>query len=314
MGTVLDGAGAVLNPGGITTTVITVGLFLVIGLTLPAEQVRTGGKNVRFHLTAQLFIFLITPVAFFALSRLFVGYFDGMLATGIVAVGVLPTTVSSCVVLTQSSEGNTVAAVFNAAFANLIGVVVSPAILSFLLSRAGGGLAAEEILVTYRNLALQMLLPIGVGQLIRFLLKERAVKLKKPLSTAANAAIVSVVFFTVSRSAANPEFTHRLLQLPVPFLGLAFAHLLLLGAAMLVASLLKMPREDRVALGYVAPQKTLALGAPLLTTYFASSPEVLGVAILPVLFYHLFQLLVAGLLRGTVFAPNKPRPEQAAER
>ena len=312
MGTVLDGAGPAINPGGVTTTVITVVLFLIIGLTLPAEQVRTGGKNIRFHLTAQLFVFAVTPVAFFGLSRLFVGYFDGMLATGIVAVGVLPTTVSSCVVLTQSSEGNTVAAIFNAAFANLVGVVLSPAILSFLLSRTGGGLAAEEILTTYRNLALQMLLPIAVGQLVRFLLKEKAVKLKKPLSTAASAAIVSVVFFTVSRSAANPEFTTRLLQLPVPFLALAGAHLLLFAAAMVVASVLKMPRADRVALGYVAPQKTLALGAPLLTTYFASSPDVLGVAILPVLFYHLFQLLTAGVLRGTVFAPDEPQKRRNA--
>ena len=61
-----------------------------------------------------------------------------------------------------------------------------------------------------------------------------------------------------------------------------------------------MPREDRVALLYVAPQKTLALGVPLLSIYFADQ-DLLGVVLLPLVFYHPFQILVAGLLRSLPF-------------
>ena len=50
---------------------------------------------------------------------------------------------------------------------------------------------------------------------------------------------------------------------------------------------------------YAAPQKTLAMGAPLLTTYFAGDPETLGLALIPLLFYHPWQLLVAGMLKSS---------------
>ena len=42
------------------------------------------------------------------------------------------------------------------------------------------------------------------------------------------------------------------------------------------------------------------MGVPLLGIYFARNPEMLGLAVLPILFYHPFQLLVAGVIRGIV--------------
>lgn len=311
-GILLPGAASVVNPGGVTTTVIIVVLFAIIGLTLPAERIKAGGRNIRFHLSAQLLIFVVGPLVFLAASRLFLGYFDGMLAVGFVALGVLPTTVTSCVVFTQAAGGNTVAAVFNAGLANVMGVLLSPALLSLLLGifpTAGGGggaagLSGADILATYRSLGLQMILPILAGQILRLFLRDRIAKAKKALSTTANAGILVIVFLTVSASAADPDFISRPAQLPLPFLALAVIHLGMLALTLVVGRLTRMPREDRIALAFVGPQKTLALGAPLLTTYFAGSPELLGVAILPILFYHPFQLFTAGLLRGTLFSAS----------
>ena len=47
------------------------------------------------------------------------------------------------------------------------------------------------------------------------------------------------------------------------------------------------------------PQKTLAVGIPLLSTYFAHDPELLAVAILPLLFYHPWQLMIAGFIKSS---------------
>ena len=52
---------------------------------------------------------------------------------------------------------------------------------------------------------------------------------------------------------------------------------------------------------YAAPQKTLAVGVPLISTYFASNPEIIGLALLPLVFYHAWQLLVAGVVKSTRF-------------
>ena len=58
---------------------------------------------------------------------------------------------------------------------------------------------------------------------------------------------------------------------------------------------------------FVAPQKTLAMGVPLLSTYFAAQPEVLGIAMIPLLFYHPWQLLTAGVAKGFLTLPE-PTP------
>jgi predicted Na+-dependent transporter len=40
------------------------------------------------------------------------------------------------------------------------------------------------------------------------------------------------------------------------------------------------------------------MGAPLLSVYFASAPQLLGFALLPLIFYHMWQLMVAGFMKS----------------
>jgi len=77
------------------------------------------------------------------------------------------------------------------------------------------------------------------------------------------------------------------------------AHILILLISYSGARMLHFSRENTISVLFVAPQKTLAVGVPLITTYFASTPEALGIALLPLVFYHTWQLLVAGLLKNS---------------
>ena len=86
-------------------------------------------------------------------------------------------------------------------------------------------------------------------------------------------------------------------MLPV-FAFLAVSHVLLLFAARGGARLLKFAPEDRVAAMFLGAQKTLALGVPMIAIYFSGQPELLATAPLPIIFYHPFQLLVAGVIRA----------------
>jgi predicted Na+-dependent transporter len=97
-----------------------------------------------------------------------------------------------------------------------------------------------------------------------------------------------------------------------PFAYLAAAHLALLALAYGGARALRLSPQNTISVLYVAPQKTLAAGAPLLSTYFAASPEILGVALLPLLFYHAWQLLVAGVVRGSRLVARLQRAEAGA--
>ena len=215
---------------------------------------------------------------------------------GIYALAVLPTTVSSCIVFTQLARGNVVATIFNASLANVAGVFLSPLLLSLLLQQSGRALPSDELVRVLSSLALRMLLPVALGQVARAVLREWAQRHGKKIGVFMNAAILAIIWFSFSRPARDPAFAASLLRLWPLFVYLAVSHLLLLGAAWGGGRALRLDKANTYTVLFVAPQKTLAMGAPLLTTYFATMPDLLGVALLPLIMYHLWQLTVAGFL------------------
>lgn len=289
-----------LNPGGWTNRAVVFLMFLVTGLTLPTDRIRQDLSTPRLHIAVQLFIFVVAPVVFLTAIPLFRDAMDGQLLVGIFALSVLPTTVSSCIVFTQAARGNTVAAVFNASFANTAGIFLSPLLLSLLLSNAGRGLPPEQLAATLRGLAVNMLVPITVGQIGRIPLRAVVERHRKALGVVSSTLILIVVVFAFARTVSNSEFAHYAAELPWAFVYLAGVHLTLVGLVLLTARILRLTPQDRITAMFVAPQKTLALGVPLLTLYFGGQ-DVLGVALLPLIFYHPFQLLTAGVLKELPF-------------
>ena len=51
---------------------------------------------------------------------------------------------------------------------------------------------------------------------------------------------------------------------------------------------------DRITMLFAGAQKSIAMGAPLATVLFA--PDVAGIVLLPILLYHLVQLVLAAPL------------------
>jgi len=296
----LPGLGKEMNAGGLTTKIIVLILFLSAGFTLPSEQIKSGLRNYKLHLYLQLFVFGIIPLYFFITARFFNNYLDGYVVIGLYALAVLPTTLSTSVVFTQTSGGNVVGALFNSAFANVAGIFISPLLLSLFLSGTVAALPSEEIASILKSLVLTMLVPVVVGQLLRRIFTTVANHIRKKLTESSSLLILLIVFMTVSSTAANPEFYSMLLKLAVPFIFLAVSHILFVFLSLKGAKLLKFSEEDCVCVIFVGPQKTMAMGIPLLSVYFASRPDLLALAIFPLLFYHPFQLLIAGFLRSMV--------------
>jgi len=294
-GFLLAERGALLNPGGWTNRVIVFVLFLITGVKLPSDRIRQDLSTPRLHVFLQIFIFVVTPLYFLTAVPLFSEAFDGQLIVGIFALAVLPTAVSSCIVFTQNAGGNTVAAVFNAALANTAGIFLSPILLSVLISSSGRALPMSQLLDTLQGLALNMLVPIVIGQVLRLRMRAWADRYSKHLGVASNVFILIVVVFAFARTGANPNFARYATELLGPLVYLLASHLILIALVLLGARLLKLGHEDRITALFVGPEKTLALGAPLLTIFFAGQ-DILGVALLPLVIYHPWQLFVAGIM------------------
>lgn len=310
LGYLFPGFGTAVNPEGISGTVAVILLFFIAGLTLPSDSIRSGVRNYRLHLYVQFFIFVCIPVFVFCTTLPFRNLIDRKVLTGLYAVAILPTTVSSCIVFTQLSGGNVVGSMFNSALANILGILISPLLLSLLLQGAGVEISLRELLSILLSLGYKMLAPVAAGQLVRRAFKSAVPKLKSPLKTASNLLIIIVIFFSFAKAAANPRFSSNLGKMLLPFLYLAGANIIFTFGAYRGARLVGLSKENRIAALYTASQKSAAMGVPFVSSFFADSPELLGVVLLPVIFYHSFQLFTAGVVKTLPFIREDKQSEK----
>lgn len=292
--------GVLLNPHKITGIIIIAVIFLFSGFSLPSEALTKGIRDLRLHIYVQIFIFLIIPAYFVSTAFPFRQTMNGNLIVGIYALACLPTTISSSIVFTQIAGGNVAAAIFNSALSNILGIFVSPILLTLLIREAGQALPVHELVRILRDLVLMMLLPFAAGQVCHFFLKDFAMKHRKKFTNINSALVLFVLFFAFSQAAGDNTLLLQLKELYVPFTYLAVSNILFVFLSYYGARIAGLNSENAIAVIFLAPQKTLAMGLPLITTYFANKPELLGAAMLPVLFYHPWQLLVAGVVKNLV--------------
>ncbi len=297
IGFLIPEIGTAISFGKLTTTLLIVLIFLITGYTIPTEAIKDGLKDIKLHLFLQIFIFVLIPFYFVITLKLFDGIFSPETMIGIIALACLPTTISSCVIFTQASGGNTVGAMFNAALANLLGVFVSPLLLAFFLRRGDQTYISTEISSVIMNIGVKILIPLIAGQVVRQI-KIPEKSFRKNLKLITNISLLLIVFINFSKSAADPECRQMLPAMVYPFIYLAISYFILLGLSFLLGRIFNFPKKNMITILYTAPQKTLAMGVPLLTTFFADSPELLGMALLPLLFYHPWQLLVSGFVKS----------------
>jgi sodium/bile acid cotransporter 7 len=297
-------AGEALAAGGRTRDGAIVLIFLLTGLVLPSEEVWGGLRRWRLHLYVQLFCFVLYPLVFWVALLPWRESLPGPLVIGFYLLAVLPTTISSCVVFTQISGGNTAGAIFNAVTGNLAGIVISPLLLALMIG-AGGLEVGLDIGAIVLNLATIVLLPFALGQAGHWISGGRLAGWRKKVGVVNSLCVLSIVYFAFCQTFARPGSGGGAGVL-LPLALLVPVHLAILGLAEAGSRLLRLPRADRIAAIYCAPQKTLALGLPLIAACLAAHPDWIGQASLPVIVYHPLQLFVAGLLKGRISAASRP--------
>ena len=115
------------------------GIFLLAGLSLPTNQLAAAALQWKEHALIQSFNLGFMPLAMLGVCGLLgpTGLFERSLLDGMLVMSALPTTVNMCVALTRSSDGNEALSIFNAVLGNVLGVVLTPALLLLLVGRTG---------------------------------------------------------------------------------------------------------------------------------------------------------------------------------
>ena len=270
-------------------------LFLLNGLRLPRDEVLRGIGNWRFLSPLFLWCFFGMGAAGWLLWQAGALFLPPQVALGLLFLGVLPSTVQSATAYSSLAGGNVATSVVAAAVINVAGVFVTAPLFALMAGSASAGvdLAALERIATI------LLLPFALGQVVQGLAGGWAgvwVKNHRPLVSWMDRISIAIAVYVAFSGAVEQGLWGRvdaaawagLIAAVALFLAAGFGGSWLLGGAMGLA------RAERISFLFAGAQKSIALGAPLASVLFP--PAIAGLLLLPVLVYHLLQLVLSAPL------------------
>lgn len=268
-------------------------IFFLHGIGLSTDKLRHGISRWRLHLLVQGFTFIVFPLLWLALNLLLGRWLSQDLAFGFFYLCALPSTISSSVAMTGLARGNVPAAIFNATLSTLLGIFLTPLLVSLVVGQSGHAIDLADAML---NIARLLLLPFVIGQALRPLWGAWFARYKKYTSVIDRGVVVLLVFSAFSDSVADGLWSKH---------GIGLLVQTLLGAALILFIVLRLTRfaarragfdiEDEIAAVFCGSKKTLASGVPMAKLLFGSHPA-LGVIVLPIMFYHQLQLFVCALM------------------
>jgi len=263
-------------------------LFLLYGLKLARGDVVAGLRNLRLLAPLLVWVFGVMAAGGWALWQVSLAWLPSALALGFLYLGVLPSTVQSATVYSSLAGGNVASSVIAAALLNIAGVFISAPLFVLLAGEGSGGLYADTLV----KVMTMMLLPFAVGQASQGF-AAGWVREHKPTVTVLERGTIGLAVYVSFSNAVDQGILTGLAPGVWVVLLLGCAALLVLGygGAWLLGRALALPHGDRIAMVFAGAQKSVAMGAPLAAVMFP--PATAGVILLPLLVYHLAQMLVA---------------------
>lgn len=266
-------------------------IFLLHGIKLERREVISGLRNIRLQSAIFGFVFGVMLVTGFITSKVMENFLPDDLALGFLFLGVLPSTVQSATSYCSIARGNVAASIVASALLNLTGIFISPLLFTFLASASGVTITSDAIL----RVLVILLLPFILGQVIQRWLRPIAVAKKSLIGWMDRIAISIAVYVSFSGAVvAGAWFKISGLQLFILATGLCVVLAIGFIGAWRLGAFLHLPRPDRKTLLFSGAQKSIAIGAPLAVIIF--SQDRAGIVLLPLLLYHLTQLIISAPL------------------
>lgn len=266
-------------------------LFFLNGMRLSRRDVAKGIGNWRYLTVLALWSFGALALVGLGFSRGMEGLVPPLVALGFLYLGVLPSTVQSATAYTSMAGGNVAIAVVAAALLNMLGVFVSVPIFSAI----GGGAEAELGTGGLAKILLILIVPFALGQALQSR-GGQFVNNHPVLIRWMDRAAISIAVYVAFSGAVAQGIWGLLDGASWGWLmgGLIAMLTVAYGGAWLLAGAMRLNRPDRIAFMFGGAQKSVAMGAPLALVLFPTGTA--GLILVPLLIYHLLQLVVSAPL------------------
>ncbi len=279
-------------------------LFFLHGVRLPRDALLAGLADWRLHLAILAITYALFPLVGLTLQAIAPGLLTPALWAGMLFLCALPSTVQSSIAFTSMAGGNVAGAVAAAAASNLIGVFLTPLLVSLMLSAAGASFSAAGI----AKIVGLLLLPFLLGHLLRPWLFPLVQDRPKLTLAVDKGTILLAVYGAFSAAAVEGLWRRVPPGVLLAVLGLCLLLLgLVLAAAWVIGS--RFDRGSRAAILFCGSVKSLASGVPMARILFPG--PVAGFVILPIMIFHSVQLIVCAWLAARMAAQNLPEERSA---
>jgi len=266
-------------------------LFFLHGAKLSRGAVLAGITHWRLHLLVMSLTFLFFPIIGLLLQPLLTPLVGSVIYQGILYLCCLPATVQSAIAFTSMAKGNVPAAVCSASASSLLGIFVTPVLVSLVLAKGTGNSDLHGI----SKILLQLLLPFVTGHLLQPWIGGFVTKHKKVLGIVDRGSILLVVYTAFSAAVIE----HLWSTVPMSsLLGLLVVCIVILAVALLSSRLLSrrlgFSVQDEITIVFCGSKKSLVSGVPMAKVLFAGAH--LGPILLPIMLFHQIQLMVCAVL------------------
>ena len=261
-------------------------IFIVSGLLIDKEQIKAGIKDVKVTFLSLLVIVIIAPTV--ALLSVWFPLDTGVVI-GIFLVAVMPTTLSSGVIMTGVAGGNMAHSLFITIVSNVIGIFSIPLILSWLLlfiNQAKELVIDQGAIIT--KLFILVLIPLILGIYTKPFIFKMIHPDKKKLQIINQCLVLGIVFISLA-SAKQVIMTKEISILYIVILVTVF-HLILLGSSFFLVKIFSIKKGSYESIIFMGSQKTLPLSIMIQVTYFNE----FGIALLVCVMHHIIHLMIDG--------------------
>lgn len=268
-------------------------LFFMHGAKLSRQAVLAGIGHWRLHLLVVGCTFALFPLLGLALQPVLAPLVTPELYVGVLFLCVLPATVQSAIAFTAVAGGNMAAAVCSASASTLLGIFITPVLVSVVLPQAGS--AGQDVLAGILRIMVQLMLPFAAGHLLRPWIGGFMGRHAAALKYVDQGSVLLVVYTAFSAAVAGGLW--QLLPLPA-LAGLLVVCAVILGLALTFTTWLSrrlgFAREDEITIVFCGSKKSLVSGVPIAKVLFDS--EAAGAIVLPLMVFHQMQLMVCAVL------------------
>lgn len=245
--------------------------LVLIGLRLDLAEIRNSAGKWQAVAVCLASGFLFMPLISLLIAKSFFAADPDMYVGAILAAAV-PTTQASSIIWTDIARGNKALALILMAASNICGVFFSPLILHILL----GSTVQFPVLQMVETLVLNILLPVGLGQLLRPVLP--LTEQLQTLSRSINIVIIwAVVLTTLSSGSISSIPLFAVLS------AVVIQYFCTAGLSFFGSRAMGMSINDSLAVMFCSSQVTLTFAAVIGFSFFSAR------SIIYIVVYHLFQ-------------------------